>query len=94
MVSSRARAASSRLSGSLRKSAAKSAGDVESQARGTVRAAAARMHDAYGTVAQEVVDDFRQVADGVREITTDQPVATLLGAMGVGVLLGFMLGRR
>ena len=58
-------------------------GDSSAQARGKVNQAAGQAQDAYG-----------QAMDEVRSFASDQPVVALLSAMGVGVLLGFMLGRR
>ena len=58
-------------------------GDTSTQARGKANQAEGKVQGTYG----EVLDDVRSYA-------TDQPMTTVMVAMGVGVLLGFLLGRR
>ena len=58
-------------------------GDAATQARGKVNQAAGQAQEVYG-----------QAMDAVKEFAVDQPVTALMTAMGVGVILGFVLGRR
>ena len=58
-------------------------GDAATQARGQVNRVAGRAQDAYG-----------QTLDHVRGFATDQPVAALLSALGLGVIMGILLGRH
>jgi len=58
-------------------------GDTSTQARGKANQAEGKVQGTYG----EVLDDVRSYA-------ADQPIAAVMAAMGVGVLLGFLLGRR
>ena len=58
-------------------------GDTSTQARGKANQAVGQAQDTYG-----------QVMDEVRGFASNQPLATILTAMGAGVVLGFFLGRR
>jgi uncharacterized protein YjbJ (UPF0337 family) len=58
-------------------------GDKATQARGQMNRAAGTAQEAYG-----------QVVDEVRNFASDQPIVALLSAMTLGVLIGFLLGRR
>ncbi len=58
-------------------------GDAGMQARGKVNQAAGQAQQMYGAA----VDDLKT-------FTTEQPMTALLAAMGVGVVLGFILGRN
>ena len=58
-------------------------GDTATQLRGKAEQAAGKAQDAYG-----------QAVDGVRDFAQEQPIGAVLTAMGVGVALGFILGRR
>jgi uncharacterized protein YjbJ (UPF0337 family) len=58
-------------------------GDAATQARGKVNQAAGQAQQAYGAA----IDD-------IKDFTATQPLTALLTAMGVGVVLGFILGRN
>jgi uncharacterized protein YjbJ (UPF0337 family) len=58
-------------------------GDTATQARGKLNQAAGKAQRAYGQAAEEVAN-----------FASEQPGASILMAMGFGVLLGFLLGRR
>ena len=58
-------------------------GDSSTQVRGKANQAAGTAQDMYG-----------QAVDDLRDFASDQPAVALLSALGVGVLLGFLLGRR
>jgi uncharacterized protein YjbJ (UPF0337 family) len=58
-------------------------GDAATQARGQINRAAGSAQNAYG-----------QVVDEVKSFTSDQPIAALLSALTIGVIVGLMLGRR
>ncbi len=58
-------------------------GDAATQARGKINQAAGQAQQAYGAA----VDDLK-------EFTSNQPMTALLAAMGIGVVLGFILGRN
>jgi len=58
-------------------------GDASTQARGKINQAAGQAQQAYGAA----VDDLK-------DFTTAQPITALLAAMGIGVVLGFILGRN
>ena len=58
-------------------------GDTATQARGKASQAAGAAQNLYG-----------QVVDEVRSFAFNQPVGALLLTMGLGVMLGFLLGRR
>jgi uncharacterized protein YjbJ (UPF0337 family) len=57
-------------------------GDASTQARGKINQAAGQAQRAYG----EAVDEVRSYASA-------QPLTALLAAMGLGVVVGFILGR-
>jgi uncharacterized protein YjbJ (UPF0337 family) len=58
-------------------------GDTATQARGKLNQAAGQAQQAYGAA----VDDLK-------DFTAAQPMTALLAAMGIGVVLGFILGRN
>jgi uncharacterized protein YjbJ (UPF0337 family) len=58
-------------------------GDAGLQARGKVNQAAGEIQQVYG-----------DSVDRVRDYTVEQPGKALAAALGVGVILGFALGRR
>ena len=58
-------------------------GDATTQLRGKANQAAGTAQELYG-----------QAADEVKSYTANQPVGALLMAIGVGMTLGFFLGRR
>jgi uncharacterized protein YjbJ (UPF0337 family) len=58
-------------------------GDADTQARGKFNQATGQAQQAYGAA-----------VDNLKDFTSAQPMAALLTAMGVGVLLGFILGRN
>ena len=39
-------------------------------------------------------DAYGQAVDEVRSFASDQPVVALLSAMTLGIVIGFLLGRR
>ena len=57
-------------------------GDSSTQARGKANQAAGQAQDVYG-----------QMVDEVTSFAKDQPVAALLSAAGVGLVLGYLLSR-
>jgi uncharacterized protein YjbJ (UPF0337 family) len=57
--------------------------DAATQSRGKVNQAVGQAQNAYGAA----VDD-------VKDFATGQPIVALLTAMGVGVIIGLVLGRR
>jgi uncharacterized protein YjbJ (UPF0337 family) len=58
-------------------------GDAATQARGQMNRAAGSAQNAYG-----------QAVDEVRNFASGQPLAALMTAMGLGIVIGFLLGRR
>ncbi len=58
-------------------------GDSATQARGKVDEAAGSVQNLYG-----------QAVDEVKDFASEQPLTALAAAVGVGVVLGFLLGRR
>jgi uncharacterized protein YjbJ (UPF0337 family) len=71
------------VSGKVQDAAGGLMGDTATQLRGKADQVAGKAQNAYG-----------QAVDGVRDFAQDQPIGAILTAMGVGVALGFMLGRR
>ena len=59
------------------------AGDAKTQVSGKARQAAGQAQRTYG-----------QVVEGVRDFSTENPIGALLGAAGLGLLLGLILARR
>ncbi len=57
-------------------------GDSSTQARGKANQAAGQAQDAYG-----------QMLDEVTGFAKDQPVAALLSAAGVGLVLGYLISK-
>lgn len=82
---------SNRVEGTLREAAGRVQdaaggllGDGDTQLRGKLRQAAGQAQNTFG-----------QVSDGARSLTSEQPIAALAIAAGVGFLLGaLLLGRR
>ena len=58
-------------------------GDTAEQARGKVNEAAGSVQNMYG-----------QAVDEVKDFASEQPFTALAASVGVGVVLGFLLGRR
>jgi uncharacterized protein YjbJ (UPF0337 family) len=58
-------------------------GDAATQARGKVNQAFGQAQSAYGSA-----------VDNAKDFATEQPITALLTAMGLGVIIGFVLGRR
>ena len=58
-------------------------GDTATEARGKVNQAAGEAQNMYG-----------QVVDEVRDFTSDQPFGALVAAMGLGIVVGFLIARR
>jgi uncharacterized protein YjbJ (UPF0337 family) len=59
------------------------AGDAKAQVSGKAREAAGQAQQTYG-----------QVVEGMRDFATENPIGALLGAAGLGLLLGLILTRR
>ena len=57
-------------------------GDSSTQARGKANQAAGQAQDVYG-----------QMVDEMTGFAKDQPVAALLSAAGVGIVLGYLLSK-
>ncbi len=57
-------------------------GDAAVQARGKVNQAAGQAQNAYGSA-----------IDGVKGFVEETPIAALLSALGVGIVLGWLLRR-
>ncbi len=58
-------------------------GDTSTQARGKANQAAGQMQDTYG-----------KVVDQLQDLTHNQPLTVLLSTLGIGLLFGYLLGRR
>ena len=58
-------------------------GDTSTQARGKANQAAGQVQDTYG-----------KAVDQLQDVTQDRPLTLLLSSLGVGLLVGYMLGRR
>lgn len=71
------------LGGKVQDAVGDAVGDAATQLRGKANQAAGTAQQLYG-----------QATDEVRSYTADQPIGALLTAMGVGVTLGYFLGRR
>jgi uncharacterized protein YjbJ (UPF0337 family) len=71
------------IGGKLQDAAGGLTGDTATQVRGKFNQAAGQAQQAYGDTLDEVT-----------EFTKDQPLVALVTAMGVGVILGFFMGRR
>lgn len=71
------------IGGKVQDAVGEAVGDATTQLRGKASHAAGAAQELYG-----------QTAGDIRRYTADQPIGALLMAMGVGVTLGFFLGRR
>ena len=71
------------IGGKVQDAAGGLTGNTATQVRGKINQAAGQAQQAY--------DD---TIDEVTEFTKDQPLVALVTAMGVGVILGFIMGRR
>ena len=58
-------------------------GDTSIQARGKANQAAGQAQDTYGKLVGQL-----------QEMTQDQPMTVLISTLGIGLLFGFLLGRR
>jgi uncharacterized protein YjbJ (UPF0337 family) len=58
-------------------------GDATTQVRGKINETAGKAREVYG-----------QAKGQVETLTTEQPIAALFAALGVGLLVGFLLARR
>jgi uncharacterized protein YjbJ (UPF0337 family) len=59
------------------------AGDAKTQVSGKARQVSGRVQQTYG-----------QVVGGVREFAAENPIGAVVGAAGLGILLGLILTRR
>jgi uncharacterized protein YjbJ (UPF0337 family) len=57
-------------------------GDAQTQTRGKANQAAGQAQNAYG-----------QAVDGLKDFATSDPIAAMLSALGVGIVIGWMLRR-
>jgi uncharacterized protein YjbJ (UPF0337 family) len=71
------------IGGKIQEAVGAGTGDAATQARGQMNRAAGSAQNAHG-----------QAVDEVKSFATDQPVVALLSAMALGVVIGFLLGRR
>ncbi|MDP9096037.1 MAG: CsbD family protein [Pseudomonadota bacterium] len=71
------------IGGKLQDAAGGLTGDSGTQVRGKINQAAGQAQSMYG-----------DVVDEVRDFTADQPLGALLAAVGVGVVIGFLLARN
>jgi len=71
------------IGGKIQDAAGGLTGDTATQVRGKINQAAGQAQQAYG-----------DALDEVSGFTKDQPMVALVTAMGVGVILGFFMGRR
>jgi uncharacterized protein YjbJ (UPF0337 family) len=69
--------------GKLEKTVGDIAGDAKTQMSGKAREFSGRAQQTYG-----------QVVGGVRDFATENPIGAVVGAAGLGVLLGLLLTRR
>jgi uncharacterized protein YjbJ (UPF0337 family) len=83
MDENRVEGAARNVGGELEDAVGRLTGDASTQARGKVDQAAGQAQNAYG-----------QLADGVRDFTSDQPLVALIAAVGIGAILGFIIARR
>ena len=83
MNSDRIEGAARDVGGKIQDAAGGLMGDAATQLRGKANQAAGKAQQAYG-----------EAVDGVKGFAHEQPLAAILTAMGVGVALGFALGRR
>ena len=71
------------VGGKLQDAAGGLTGDTSTQVRGKIDQAAGQVQDTYG-----------KVVDQLQDLTHDQPLTVLLSALGLGLLFGYLLGRR
>jgi uncharacterized protein YjbJ (UPF0337 family) len=83
MDENRIEGAAHNVGGKLQDAAGGLTGDATTQMRGKINQAGGQAQKAYG-----------HAVDEVKDFTHEQPFMALLVAMGVGVILGFVLGRR
>jgi uncharacterized protein YjbJ (UPF0337 family) len=83
MDENRFEGAARNIGGKIQDAAGGLTGDAATQARGKVNQAAGQAQQIYG----ETIDDLKN-------FTAAQPMTALLTAMGVGVVLGYILGRN
>lgn len=83
MNSDRIEGAARDVGGKIQDAAGGLMGDAATQFRGKADQVAGKAQQVYG-----------QAVDGAKSFTHEQPIGALLTAMSVGVVLGFVLGRR
>ena len=71
------------VGGKLQDAAGGLTGDTSIQARGKADQAAGQAQDTYGKLVGQL-----------QEMTQDQPMTVLISTLGIGLLFGFLLGRR
>ncbi len=71
------------MAGKVQDAAGGLIGDTKTQASGKMREAAGQAQSMYGDVVEEV-----------KTYASENPMNALLGAMGLGVILGIIIGRR
>ena len=71
------------IGGKLQDAAGGLTGDTSTQVRGKANQAAGQAQDTYGKLVGQL-----------HEMTQDQPMTVLISTLGIGLLFGFLLGRR
>ncbi len=82
MDENRIEGAARNVGGKLQDAVGGLTGDAATQARGKANQAAGQAQNAYGAA-----------IDALKEFATETPVAALLSALGVGIVVGWMLRR-
>lgn len=83
MDENRIEGAARNVGGKLQDAVGGLTGDTSTQTRGKANQAAGQVQDTYG-----------KVVDQLQAVTHDRPLTLLLSSLGVGLLVGYLLGRR
>lgn len=78
-----------KVAGKVQGAAGDVLGDSKMQAEGTVRQAAGYVQENYGAA----VDSVRGLSEELAERVTESPLLAVLGAVGIGYLLGRITAR-
>ena len=71
------------VGGKLQDAAGELTGDTSTQIRGKANQTVGQAQGTYG-----------KLVDQLQEMTQDQPMTVLISTLGIGLLFGFLLGRR
>lgn len=82
------------VAGKVQGAAGALTGDNAQEAKGKVREVAGKVQASAGEAASRVQESAGEALDSARSFAASRPIGAMLGAAGVGFLLGALFARR